>query len=146
MVLKKGDKAPSFELEGSDDKVHKLSDYKKIVLYFYPKDNTPGCTTQACTFRDGMGELKKEGYIIFGLSADSVSSHKKFSNKYNLNFVLLSDPEKKTIENYKALKEKSMFGKSFLGILRCTYVIENGIITKVIENSSPSEAVNEILG
>jgi thioredoxin-dependent peroxiredoxin len=145
MTLKKGDKAPAFELEGSDGKVHKLSNYSKVILYFYPKDNTPGCTIQACTFRDGMSELKKEGFAIFGVSADSISSHKKFSTKYDLNFVLLSDPEKKTIEDYKALKEKSMFGKSFLGIQRCTYVIEKGIITKIIESSSPSEAVNEII-
>lgn len=145
MVLKKGDEAPSFKLEGSDGKIHKLNDYKKVVLYFYPKDDTPGCTTQACNFRDGMSELEKEGYAVFGVSADSVDSHKKFSSKYDLNFVLLSDPDKKTIESYDALKQKSMFGKSFLGIQRCTYVIENGVITKVIEKSSPSSATDEIL-
>lgn len=145
MVLKKGDKAPSFELEGSDGNTHKLEDYSKVVLYFYPKDNTPGCTTQACNFRDGMSELQEAGYTVFGVSADSLSSHEKFKDKYNLNFVLLSDPDKKVIESYDALKQKSMFGKSFLGIQRCTYVIEKGVITKVIEKSDPSNATDEIL-
>ncbi|MFT4282936.1 MAG: peroxiredoxin [Candidatus Woesearchaeota archaeon] len=147
MVLKVNDKAPNFELEGTDDKNHTLKNYKdkKLVLYFYPKDNTPGCTTQACTFSDGYKELEKAGYTVLGVSADSIKSHKKFKEKYNLSFELLSDPEKKTIKDYKALKEKSMFGNTFLGIQRCTYVIEKGIITKVIPKSSPKEAVNEIL-
>lgn len=148
MTLKTNTKAPEFKLQGSDDKEHSLSDYKdkKVVLYFYPKDDTPGCTIQACNFRDGIDELKEAGFVVLGVSADSIESHKKFIKKYNLNFVLLSDPEKKVIEKYKVFKEKSMFGKTFLGIQRSTYVIENGIITKAIPKSSPKECVEEILG
>ena len=148
MVLNKGDKAPGFKLEGSDGKTHSLKDYndKKLVLYFYPKDNTPGCTTQACSFRDGYDELKEAGYVVLGMSADSIKSHKSFVEKKNLNFVLLSDPDKETIQKYDALKEKSMFGKTFMGIQRCTYVIDRGVIVKVIPKSDPKSAVEEILG
>jgi len=147
MILKIGNFAPSFNLEGSDGKIHKLDDYKskKLILYFYPKDDTPGCTIQACKFRDGYDKLKKSGFVVLGVSGDNISSHKKFIEKHKLNFTLLSDPDKKVINLYGAFKEKSMFGKSFLGIRRSTYVIENGVITKIILDSSPEDCVNEIL-
>lgn len=146
MVLKIGDKAPNFKLDGTDNKSHELKDYNKtkLILYFYPRDDTPGCTTQACNYRDNFETLTKKGYVVLGISADSIESHKKFKQKHNLNFELLSDPNKETIKQYKVLKEKSMFGNTFLGIQRTTYLIENGIITKVIEKSSPKNAAEEI--
>ena len=148
MSFHPGDSVPDFTAQATSNQQLVLSEMKgkKIVLYFYPKDSTPGCTIQACSFRDGIDDLKKAGYVVLGVSKDSIKSHKNFITKQNLNFVLLSDPDKKVIESYKAFKEKSMFGKSYLGVRRTTYVIEKGIITKVIADSKPSDAVTEILG
>ena len=141
-------KAQDFKLPDQDGKVHLLSQYKGkwIVLYFYPKDDTPGCTKEACNFRDSIQELKNLGVVILGVSKDSVQSHKKFSEKYHLNFPILSDESKKVIKSYKAWGKKSIFGKSFEGILRMTYLISpDGKISKVYKNVNPSVHSGEIL-
>ena len=123
---KVGQKAPDFTLlDDSGNKV-KLGDLKgkKVVLYFYPKDDTPGCTKEACAFRDGIAQIKKKGAVVLGVSADSVESHKKFKDKFSLNFPLLADPERKAIEDYGTWKEKSMYGKKYMGIERTTFIID----------------------
>src|SRR5436190_4706907 len=111
--LKVGQKAPDFTLMNDAGQKVKLSDYKgkKVVLYFYPKDDTPGCTTEACNFRDGINSLKKLGAVVIGVSADSVESHQKFKKKFDLNFALLADADHKIIEDYDVWKEKSMYGR-----------------------------------
>ncbi|MGL5380017.1 peroxiredoxin [Clostridium sp.] len=123
--------APDFKLMGSDNKEHSLSDYrgKKVILYFYPKDNTPGCTTEACDFRDNHDKISSSNTIVIGISKDSLSSHEKFINKFDLPFVLLSDEEKEVCALYDVIKEKNMYGKKVLGIERSTFIIdENGIL------------------
>jgi thioredoxin-dependent peroxiredoxin len=145
-MLKQGDKAPDFELKDQKGKTHKLSDYKgKVVLYFYPKDDTPGCTKEACNFRDDFSEYKKRGITILGISADNPEKHSKFMEKYSLPFTLLSDPEKETIKNYGAYGEKRFMGKTFLGIKRMTFLIEKGIIKKIYPKVDVSEHSKEIL-
>lgn len=147
-MLKENTKAPSFSLKDQNGKTHKLSDYKgkKLVIYFYPKDNTPGCTKEACGFRDDYSAFKKAGVEIIGISKDSVESHTKFVDKFDLNFTLLSDPETKVIEKYGAWKEKSMYGKTFMGIARITYLIdEKGKIIKAYPKVKPAEHSKEIL-
>ena len=147
-MLKEGDKAPQFELKDQHGKTHKLSDYKgkKFVIYFYPKDNTPGCTKEACAFRDNFSVYKKKGVVVLGISKDSEASHKKFADKFDLPFTLLSDPKSETIEKYGAWKEKSMYGKTFMGIARITYLIdEKGKILKVYPKVKPDEHAKEIL-
>ncbi|MCF7866854.1 thioredoxin-dependent thiol peroxidase [Candidatus Woesearchaeota archaeon] len=146
-MLKEGIKAPAFSLKDQDGKTHKLADYKgkKVVLYFYPKDNTPGCTTEACTFNENLSKLKKKA-IIFGVSADSVESHKKFADKYGLKFSLLSDPDKKMLEKYEAYGKKKFMGKEYMRIHRITYLIdEQGKIKKVFPKVKPAEHAEEIL-
>lgn len=126
-----GKLAPDFTLVGSDGKEHKLSDYrgKKVILYFYPKDNTPGCSTEACDFRDNISEISDLNAIVLGISKDNLNSHNKFIQKFNLPFVLLSDEEKVVCKLYDVIKEKNMYGKKVLGIERSTFIIdENGII------------------
>lgn len=120
-----GKKAPDFSLEGSDGKRHSLKDYagKIVVLYFYPKDNTPGCTKEACSFRDLHGEIEDLGVIVLGVSKDSLASHDKFISKFGLPFVLLSDPDAEAMEEYGAFGEKSMYGKKVMGTIRSTVVI-----------------------
>ena len=130
-------KAPNFSLIGADGKTHSLEDYagKWLVLYFYPKDDTPGCTTQACSLRDARDELTELGAVVVGVSKDEPKSHEKFKTKYNLNFMLLSDPEAKTINDYGAWGKK-MFGKE--GILRKTFIIDpNGMVQKVYGRATP---------
>ena len=130
-MLDKGIKAPDFELPDQDGKVHKLSDYrgKKVILYFYPKDNTSGCTKQACGFSERLPQIRSKGAIVLGVSKDSVASHKKFQENYGLGFTLLSDPEKKVIEAYDVWKEKKNYGKVSMGVVRTTYLIdEEGVI------------------
>lgn len=147
-MLKKGDKAIDFSLPDDQGNIVSLSQFKgkKIVLYFYPKDNTPGCTKEACSFRDGFEEYKKRDIVVIGISADSVSSHSKFKNKYNLPFLLLSDEEKKVITSYGAYGEKSMYGKKYMGILRTTFIIdENMTIKEVFEKVSPDKHAKQIL-
>jgi peroxiredoxin Q/BCP len=146
--LKVGDKAPDFTvLNDSGEKV-KLSDLKgkKVVLYFYPKDDTPGCTKEACSFRDGIAEIKKKGAVVLGVSVDSVESHKKFKNKFGLNFPLLADTDKKLVEAYGTWKEKSMYGKKYMGIERTTFIIdEQGRISHVFPKVKVDEHYDEVL-
>ena len=115
------------------------------IIYFYPKDDTPGCTKEACNFRDDFSKYKKQGVTIFGMSGDSIEKHKKFSEKYSLPFILLSDPEKSTIKKYGAFGEKKFMGRSFQGIKRMTYVIKKGIIKHVFEKVKVKEHSDEIL-
>ena len=120
-----GRKAPAFNLEGNDGKKHSLEDYrgKTVVLYFYPKDDTPGCTKEACGFRDLGTSLKKSNAVVLGVSKDSIASHKKFANKYKLPFTLLSDPQLEVMKKYGAFGEKVMYGKTVEGTIRSTVVI-----------------------
>ncbi|HMN48270.1 MAG TPA: thioredoxin-dependent thiol peroxidase [Ignavibacteriaceae bacterium] len=129
-----GKKAPDFTLLNQDGKKISLKDFKgkKVVLYFYPKDNTSGCTKEACSFRDDFPKFKKTDAVILGVSPDSVSSHKKFAEKYNLPFNLLADEDKKIVQLYDVWKEKSMYGKKYMGVERTTYIIdEEGKIKKI---------------
>jgi len=133
-MVKEGQAAPDFKLQDDQGNWVSLSDFRgeHVVLYFYPKDDTPGCTTEACAFRDQAKEFKTRGIAIVGMSADSVESHKKFKEKFHLTFPLLSDPDKKTLKAYGVWKEKSMYGKKFMGIERTTIIIdEHGNIEKV---------------
>ncbi len=147
-MLEKGTKAPEFELFDKDGNAVKLSDFfgKKVVLYFYPKDNTPGCTRQACAFAENFEEFKKLDAAVIGISKDSVSSHVKFAEKFGLPFILLADPEHKVIEAFGAWQEKKNYGKVYFGTVRSTFVIdENGVIEKVIPNAKPDTNAAEIL-
>lgn len=140
--------APDFNLPDQTGKFHKLADFKGkwLLLYFYPKDDTPGCTTEACSFRDASGDYKKLGVQVVGISKDSVKSHTKFAEKYKLNFPLLSDESGDVIKSYGAWGEKSMFGKKYMGILRNTYLINpKGEIEKTYEKVKPELHSEEIL-
>lgn len=141
-------KAPNFTLLDQDGKEHSLSDYKgkKVLLYFYPKDDTPGCTKEACSFRDSLNDLKKYDLQVLGVSCDSVESHKKFANKFQLNFPLLADTEKKVVEDYGVWVEKSMYGKKYMGIQRDSFLInEEGKIVKHYIKVKPEQHVDEII-
>ena len=132
-MLKAGEKAPEFNLPDKDGNMVKLSDFKgqKVVLYFYPKDNTAGCTKQACGFGELYPHFEEKGAVVIGISKDSVASHKKFETKYNLPFILLSDTELSAIQAYDVWKEKNMYGKKTMGVVRTTYLIdEEGMIVK----------------
>lgn len=134
IILKEGMKAPDFTLMGSDKIEHKLSDYlnKKVILYFYPRDNTPGCSQEAQDFKTFIEDFNKQNTVILGISRDSLSSHDKFIAKYDLPFILLSDEKEKVCNLYGVLKEKTIFGKKSIGIERSTFVInEKGIITSI---------------
>lgn len=147
-MLKENVKAPEFELQDENGTVRKLSDYAgtPIVLYFYPKDNTPGCTTEACSFRDDYSAYEKENVQILGVSVDSVKSHKKFQEKYALPFPLLADVDHKVVEQYGVWQEKKMMGRTYMGIVRTTYLIDkHGMIARVFENVKPSEHSQEVL-
>lgn len=147
-MLEAGKKAPDFELPDQDGVMHKLSDYagKKVILYFYPKDNTPGCTKQACGFSERYPQFAEKGAVILGVSKDSVASHKRFEEKYGLAFTLLADPERKVIEAYDVWKEKKLYGKTYMGITRSTYVIdEEGTIIKTFEKANPATNAQDIL-
>lgn len=147
-LLKIGTKVKDFELPDKEGKMHKLSDYKnqKVVIYFYPKDNTPGCTTQACAFRDNYNDFKKKGIKVIGISKDSVKSHANFASKYELPFLLLSDENLDVIKYFGVYQEKSMFGKKYMGVLRSTFVLdENHTITHVFEKASPKNNAEDIL-
>lgn len=140
--------APDFSLSDQTGKIHQLSDYsgKWLIVYFYPKDDTPGCTKEACNFRDVSEEYRKRGVEIVGISKDSVKSHEKFSNKFSLNFPLLSDESGKTVEAYGAWGEKSMFGKKYMGILRNTYLVNpDGEIVKEYKAVKPEIHNEELL-
>ncbi len=151
-MLKEEDKAPDFCLKGIDEKGEEkefcLKDFRgsKLILYFYPKDNTPGCTVEACDFRDNLNVLVERGYKVVGVSPDSVESHRKFKEKYNLNFPLLSDPDKKVAESYGAYGEKKMYGKVTKGIIRSTFLIdEEGRIKKAWYNVKAKGHVEKLL-
>ena len=135
MALQIGDKAPALLGVNQDGKEIKLADFagKKLVLYFYPKDNTPGCTAQACSLRDNYDELRKAGYEVIGVSADSAASHQKFIAKQNLPFNLIADTDKKLSETFGTWGEKLMYGRQYMGMFRTTFLIdENGTITRII--------------
>jgi len=133
-LVNEEEEAPDFTLQADDEKEVSLSDYrgKRIVLYFYPKDGTPGCTREATEFRDLMKEFEKEDIVILGVSKDSVKSHQKFKQKHGLPFTLLSDPEGKVLDLYGVWKKKSLYGRTFMGTQRTTFLIdEKGVITKI---------------
>jgi peroxiredoxin Q/BCP len=147
-MLETGTKAPDFELPDQNGKVHKLSDYmgKKVILYFYPKDNTSGCTKQACGFGERYPQFKEKGAVILGVSKDSVASHKKFEEKYGLPFTLLSDTELNVIKAYDVWKEKKNYGKVTMGVVRTTYLIdENGVIIKGMDKVKAADNPQEML-
>jgi peroxiredoxin Q/BCP len=134
-MIEVGKKAPDFKLKDADGKEVKLSDFrgKKVVLYFYPKDDTPGCTRESCDFRDAIGDFERAGAVILGISPDEVESHRKFRDKYGLPFALLADPERQAIEAYGVWKEKNMYGKKYMGVERSTFVIdEKGVLLKEV--------------
>jgi Peroxiredoxin len=143
-----GSKAPDFTLQNQDGKSISLSDYKgkKVILYFYPKDDTPGCTKQACGFTNLYPDFLEKGAEIIGVSKDSVESHKKFADKYNLSFTLLADPNKLAIEAYDVWKEKNMYGKKVMGVVRTTYLIdEEGFIAKALSKVDASKNPSDML-
>ena len=147
-MLNIGDKAPEFTLEDKDGKTVSLSDFagKKVVLYFYPKDNTPGCTRQACAFAGLSGEFQKKGVEVIGISRDSVSSHSRFAEKHALPFILLSDPELTAIQAYGVWQEKKLYGKTTMGVVRTTFLIdEQGRIQTVMPKVKPDTNAAEIL-
>ncbi len=147
-MLKLGDKAPDFSLMNQEGAVIRLSDFqgKKVILYFYPKDNTPGCTRQACAFAQNYAQFAALGVVVIGISKDSVASHQRFAEKNGLPFILLSDPERHAIEAYDVWKEKKQYGKVSMGVVRTTYVIdEAGCIEKVMPKVKPDTNAAEIL-
>ena len=148
MILSAGNKAPEFELMDSEGHLHKLSDYRgeTIVLYFYPRDNTPGCTAEACSFRDAYADFREAGVEVIGISPDSERSHSKFIEKFELPFTLLSDPEHKVCESYGAWGVKKMRGREYEGVYRTTFIIDpDGLIKQVFENVKPADHSQEVL-
>lgn len=149
MYPKVGDLAPEFTLNDSEGRGVSLSDFRghRVVVYFYPKDSTPGCTKEACDFRDSFQRINEKDVVLIGISADSAASHKKFAEKYDLPFHLLSDPEHKVLEQYGVWKEKNMMGRRYMGIERTTYVIdEEGRIAHVYPKVKVDGHVGEVLG
>ena len=147
-MLEIGMKAPDFSLPDKDGNTVRLSDFrgKKVVLYFYPKDNTPGCTRQACAFAASYEQFKAQDVTVIGISKDSVASHLKFAQKYDLPFILLSDPELQAIQAYGVWQEKKLYGKVSMGVVRTTYIInEQGIIEKVMPKVKPDTNAADIL-
>jgi peroxiredoxin Q/BCP len=146
--LEVGDSAPNFTLTSNEGKEVSLTDFlgKKVVLYFYPKDMTPGCTTEACSFRDNYSEIKKHGAEVIGISADSNSLHQRFIGKYQLPFILLSDIDKEVVKLYGVWKKKSLYGKLFYGIVRSTFIIdEKGKIKSIFMNVKVKNHTEEVL-
>jgi peroxiredoxin Q/BCP len=146
--LKPGDNAPSFTLPTGDGKEVSLSDLKgkKVVLYFYPKDDTPGCTREACSFRDGFSRIKKKGAVILGVSPDDPESHARFAEKYGLPFTLVSDEKKELVKTYGVWKERSMYGRKFMGIERTTFIIdEKGRISHIFPKVKVDGHFDEVL-
>jgi peroxiredoxin Q/BCP len=147
-VVQEGQKAPDFDLESDSGERVKLSSLrgKPVVLYFYPKDDTPGCTTQACGIRDVYGELERAGAVVLGVSPDSPESHVKFKEKFGLPFALLADEDHAVAEEYGAWGEKRNYGKTSMGIIRSTYVIDaEGIVTKAMPNVKPDTHADKVL-
>lgn len=148
MSLNKGDVAPDFSAKDQNGNLIQLKDFKgkTVILYFYPKDDTPGCTKEACNFRDNYNMLIQKGMVVLGVSADNEESHKKFAEKFNLPFSLLADTDKKIIESYGVWGEKNMYGKKSMGILRTTFVIDKeGKIQEIIKKVDTEAATEQIL-
>ena len=148
-MLEVGTKAPDFTLPDQNGDLHSLLEYrgKKVILYFYPKDNTPGCTKQACGFAERYPQFIEKGAVVLGISKDSVASHKKFEEKYGLPFTLLSDPELKVIQAYDVWKEKKNYGKTYMGVVRTTYLIdEEGKIAKAFDKVKAADNPEQMLG
>lgn len=148
-MLEQGTKAPEFSLPDENGEIRSLSDYKgkKLILYFYPKDNTPGCTKQACGFAELYPQFNEKGVEVIGISKDSVASHKKFKDKYSLPFTILSDTELETIKAYDVWKEKKLYGKTSMGIVRTTYLIdEQGIIIEAMDKVKAANNPEEMMG
>ena len=147
-MLEVGMKAPEFTLQDQDGREVSLADFlgKKVVLYFYPKDSTPGCTRQACAFAGSLSEIKAQGAVVLGVSKDSVASHRKFADKYGLPFTLLSDPQLEAIQAYGVWQEKKLYGKVSMGVVRTTFLIdEEGMVTAVIPKVKPDANAADVL-
>lgn len=147
-MLKTGTKAPDFSLPDQNGTMHTLQEYrgKKVILYFYPKDNTPGCTSQACGFSERYPQFQEKGAVVIGISKDTVASHKRFEEKQNLGFTLLADPERTVIEAYDVWKEKKNYGKVSMGVVRTTYLIdEEGIIIRANDKVKAAEDPQKML-
>ena len=148
MVLQIGDPAPAFATTDQNGNAVELADFqgKKVVLYFYPKDDTPGCTAQACSLRDSYDAMLARGYVVLGVSVDDEKSHKKFANKYNLPFPLLADTNHALVEAYGVWVEKSMYGKTYMGTARTTFVIdERGVIQEIISKIDTKNHAEQVL-
>ena len=148
-MLEVGTKAPDFTLTDQNGNMHSLSDYrgKKVILYFYPKDNTAGCTKQACGFAERYPQFIEKGAVVLGISKDSVASHKKFEEKYGLPFTILSDPELVAIQAYDVWQEKKNYGKTYMGVVRTTYLIdEEGKIAKAFDKVKAADNPEQMLG
>ena len=148
MTLKLGQKAPNFSLPDQNNQIRQLSDYqgRLVLLYFYPKDDTPGCTKEACSMQDNLTTFQKIKAQVLGISADSVKSHQKFSQKFHLTFPLLADPDKKVINQYEVWGEKSIFGRTFFGIKRTSFLIDpQGKILKIYQDVNPTKHAEEVL-
>jgi len=146
--LKEGDKAPSFSGVNQDGKTLKLSDFKgkRLILYFYPKDNTPGCTAESCNLNENYDELTKHGFEVLGVSPDEVGKHQKFITKYNLSFNLIADTEREMLQAYGAWGEKKLYGKVYDGVLRTTFIISpDGVIEKIFKKVKTKDHTNQIL-
>ncbi len=147
-MIKIGSKAPNFDLPDEDNKHYQLTDFsgKWLLIYFYPKDDTPGCTVEACTFRDAQEQFNQMDANIVGISCDSVASHKKFAQKHALPFVLLSDTEKKTVSDYGVWQKKKFMGREFMGIVRSSFLIApEGLVQKIYEKVNPLTHTKEVL-
>ena len=147
-TLKEGDKAPDFTAKDQNGKTVSLSDYKgkDVILYFYPQDNTPTCTNEACNYRDNYQSLVSKGFEVIGVSPDTEKSHKKFEAKFSLPFTLIADSDKKIVEAYGVWAEKTTFGRTYMGVLRTTFVIDkNGVIKKVIDKVTSKNASQQVL-
>jgi peroxiredoxin Q/BCP len=146
--LKEGDRAPQFTANDQNGNTVSLSNFggKDVILYFYPKDDTPGCTAEACNFRDNYESLQEQGFTVIGVSTDDEKSHQKFVNKYQLPFTLISDTEKSIVEAYGVWVEKNMYGKKYMGTARKTFVIDkNGLISKIIDKVNTNESSKQVL-
>src|SRR6266545_152414 len=147
-MIKEGTVAPTFTAKNADGETVRLKDLRgqKVVLYFYPKDDTPGCTKEACSFRDANRDMQKRGIIVLGVSADDVESHQKFADKYSLSFPLLADTDIRVSQLYGVYKERNMYGKKFMGVNRETFLIDkDGIVRKIWRKVSPEDHANEVL-
>jgi peroxiredoxin Q/BCP len=148
MALQEGSPAPNFEAKDQNGNLVKLADFsgKKLVLYFYPKDDTPGCTAQACNLRDNYDHMLARGFQVLGVSVDDEKAHQKFIKKYNLPFSLLADTDHKVVEDYGVWVEKNMYGRTYMGIARTTFVIdENGVIQEIIQKVDTKEHTSQIV-